>query len=152
MNHGGKTNSLTAPSAQAQEKLIISAVNDAGVNPQTIRYIEAHGTGTALGDPIEINGLQSAFQKMDLKRHNNSKLKAYCGIGSVKTNIGHLEAVAGLAGLVKSVFSLKNKKIPSSIHCKEINPFIDLNNSQFYLVNETKNLDRLIDEGERKSH
>ncbi|XKK25018.1 SDR family NAD(P)-dependent oxidoreductase [Bacillus sp. CB62A.1] len=147
VNHGGKTNSLTAPSAQAQEKLIISAVNDAGVNPQTIRYIEAHGTGTALGDPIEINGLQSAFQKMDLKRHNNSKLKAYCGIGSVKTNIGHLEAVAGLAGLVKSVFSLKNKKIPSSIHCKEINPFIDLNNSQFYLVNETKNLDRLIDEG-----
>ncbi|WP_033681088.1 non-ribosomal peptide synthetase, partial [Bacillus cereus] len=146
VNHGGKTNSLTAPSANAQEKLIISAVNDADINPQTIRYIEAHGTGTALGDPIEINGLQSAFQKMDLNWNNNPKLESYCGIGSVKTNIGHLEAAAGLAGLVKSVLSLKNKKVPASIHCKEVNPFIDLNNSPFYLINETKSLDRLIDE------
>ena len=92
-NHGGRSASLTAPNPQAQTDVLKSAYQKAGIHPSTITYIEAHGTGTALGDPIEINALKKAFQ-------TDGAPGGYCGIGSVKTNIGHLELAAGIAGVI----------------------------------------------------
>lgn len=96
INHGGQASSLTAPNPEIQSKLIIKAMHDAGVDPKSIGYIEAHGSGTALGDPIECEGLKQAFQDTSQGKNKNP----YCGLGSVKTNIGHLEAASGIAGLI----------------------------------------------------
>ncbi|HLG30234.1 MAG TPA: ketoacyl-synthetase C-terminal extension domain-containing protein, partial [Candidatus Brocadiales bacterium] len=101
----------------------------------TISYIEAHGTGTSLGDPIEINGLKKAFSELAAE-HNQVLTEGYCGIGTVKTNIGHLETAAGIAGVIKTLLAMKHKVLPASLHCKEINPYIDLAGSPFYIVRE----------------
>ncbi|MGD6960815.1 SDR family NAD(P)-dependent oxidoreductase [Fictibacillus phosphorivorans] len=146
VNHGGKTSSLTAPNPQAQANLLIKAYEKAGIDPNTVTYIEAHGTGTNLGDPIEINGLKSAFSKMLKKLNKPLPSKPYCGIGSVKTNIGHLETAAGIAGVFKVVLSMKNKQIPSSLHSGEINPYIKLENSPFYVTKKTQPWNELRDE------
>lgn len=138
VNHGGRTNSLTAPNPNAQKDLIKKAIIDSGIDPYTIGYIEAHGTGTALGDPIEINGLKSAFSEIYEELNCVPREDAYCGIGSVKTNIGHLEAMAGLAGLLKVTLSLYHHKILATIHCRELNPFINVENSPFYIARETQ--------------
>ncbi|HLP47273.1 MAG TPA: amino acid adenylation domain-containing protein, partial [Candidatus Kapabacteria bacterium] len=106
----------TAPSIKGQATAIRAALYEANVDPETITYIETHGTGTMLGDPIEIEALKQAY-------HTNKK--QYCAIGSVKTNIGHLDAAAGIAGLIKTVLVLKNKLIPPSLHYKKANPKID---------------------------
>ncbi|MFE9279640.1 SDR family NAD(P)-dependent oxidoreductase [Paenibacillus glucanolyticus] len=129
MNQDGNSVGLTAPNSAAQEGVIVSAWQDAGVNPETIAYIEVHGTGTKLGDPIEISGIQRAFEKYTSK-------KQCCGIGSVKSNIGHLDNAAGLAGLVKAVLCLKNKELPPSLHFKMPNRKINFVNSPIY-VNDT---------------
>jgi len=137
VNHGGHVNSLTVPNPNAQAEAIVMACERAHVNIDTITYVEAHGTGTSLGDPIEVNGLKKAFQilqnKQDIKTTTN-----YCGISSVKTNIGHLEAAAGIAGIIKVLLSLQKKKIPGLAHFKELNPYIDLKQSPFYIVDATK--------------
>lgn len=125
-NQDGRTIGITAPSPLAQEKVITKAWKDAGINPETISYIEAHGTGTDLGDPIEVEGIQRAFR-------NYTSRKQFCAIGSVKTNIGHLNSSAGLAGLVKCVLSLKNGKIPASLHFNTPNKKIDFENSPVYV-------------------
>src|SRR3989339_94238 len=122
INHDGASAGLTAPNAAAQAEGIEAAWKDAGVDPKTISYIEAHGTGTKLGDPIEIKGLDKAFRKYTSE--NN-----ICRIGSVKSNIGHTAEASGLVGLIKTVLSLEHKEIPPSIHFDEPNRKIDWNNS-----------------------
>lgn len=109
INHDGTSVGLTAPNAAAQEEVIAKAWENAGIDPETITYIEAHGTGTKLGDPIEIEGLTRAFMRYTLR-------KQFCAIGSVKTNIGHLGSAAGIFGLIKAVLSLKYKKLFPTIH------------------------------------
>jgi len=128
-NDGSLKVGYTAPSVQGQAEVIAEALEVACVEPETITYIEAHGTGTPLGDPIEIAALTQAFQTKTTK-------KCFCAVGSVKTNIGHLDAAAGIAGLIKTVLALKHQLQPSSLHFRQANPQIDFANSPFY-VNHT---------------
>lgn len=127
INNDGTSSGISAPNPLAQEALIVQAWKNAEVNPETIQYIEAHGTGTKLGDPIEISGLDNAFRKYSRKRQ-------FCGIGSVKTNIGHLVAASGLAGLVKVLLSLEHEMIPPSLNFSEPNRHIDFCRSALYVV------------------
>jgi len=124
-NDGNRKAGYTAPSITGQTQVIKMAHKMAGVEPETITYIETHGTGTSVGDPIEIEALISAF---------NSNKKGFCKIGSLKTNIGHLGSAAGVAGFIKTVLSLKYRQIPPSLHFEHPNPRIDFDNSPF-LVN-----------------
>lgn len=124
-NDGGEKGSFTAPSVQGQADVIARALNDASVTPEEISYIEAHGTATPLGDPIEIEGLKSAFGKQE---KNN-----FCAIGSIKSNMGHLTAAAGVAGVIKTVLALYNKQIPASLGFQKPNPSIDFDISPFYV-------------------
>nr|MDZ8169265.1 SDR family NAD(P)-dependent oxidoreductase [Nostoc sp. CmiSLP01]MDZ8283300.1 SDR family NAD(P)-dependent oxidoreductase [Nostoc sp. ChiSLP01] len=128
-NDGSGKVGYTAPSVNGQAEVIAEAMMLAGVEPETINYIEAHGTGTALGDPIEIAALSQVFR-------SNTTKKGFCAIASVKTNIGHLDAAAGIAGLIKTVLALKHQQIPPSLNFKQPNPQIDFANSPFY-VNTT---------------
>nr|WP_223280141.1 type I polyketide synthase [Nostoc sp. PA-18-2419] len=128
-NDGSLKVSYTAPRIDTQAKVIRTAQIVAEVEPETITYIEAHGTATVLGDPIEIAALTQAF------RFSTQK-KGFCAIGSVKTNIGHLDTAAGVTGLIKTVLALKHKQIPASLHFEQPNPEIDFANSPFY-VNTT---------------
>ncbi len=137
-NHGGRGNSLTAPNPKAQAELLKSAYLRAGIDPRTVGYIEAHGTGTELGDPIEINGLKSAFKDLYQTTGTAEIGSAYCGLGSVKTNIGHLELAAGVAGVIKVLLQLKHKTLVKSLHCDQVNPYIQLQDSPFYLLNENR--------------
>jgi acyl transferase domain-containing protein/acyl carrier protein len=128
-NDGSDKVSFTAPSVNGQAKVIRAAQVMAEVEPDTISYIEAHGTGTKLGDPIEIAALTQAFRAKTQK-------KGFCRIGSVKTNIGHLDSTAGVAGLIKTVLALKHKQIPPSLNFEEPSPQIDFANSPFYVNNK----------------
>jgi acyl transferase domain-containing protein/acyl carrier protein len=120
VNHGGRSSGLTAPNKLAQEALLRQALQNAKVQPEAVSYIEAHGTGTQLGDPIEVGALTTVF---------GSSRSEPLWIGSVKTNIGHLEPAAGIAGLIKVVLSLQEKQIPPSLHFNNPNPFIDWESS-----------------------
>lgn len=124
VNHGGKTNGYTVPNPNAQAALIANALEKAGVDPRSISYVEAHGTGTSLGDPIEISGLAKAYG-------GKAQDKQYCAIGSIKTNIGHLEACAGMAGLSKILLQLKAKTLVPSLHSSRLNPNIDFSQTPF---------------------
>jgi polyketide synthase PksJ len=130
-NDGARKIGYTAPGIDGQAKAVAMAQAKAGIDPESITYIEAHGTGTPLGDPIEIEALTKVFAA---KTHKNG----FCAIGSVKTNIGHLDAAAGVTGLIKTVLSLRNKKIPPSLHFENPNPKIDFKNSPFYVNNSLK--------------
>jgi len=127
INNDGSSNGLTAPSAESQMEVIQTAWKNAGVNPETITYIEAHGTGTKLGDPIEIKGIASVFSRYTAK-------KQFCGVGSVKTNIGHTVAASGVASVIKMILSIKNKQIPPSLNFIEPNPYIDFTQSPVYVI------------------
>jgi len=144
-NHGGRANSLTAPNPKAQAQVIKSAYTKAGIDSRTVTYIEAHGTGTELGDPIEINGLKSAFK--DLYQSAGEKIphSAHCGLGSVKSNIGHTELAAGIAGVIKVLLQMKYKKLVKTLHCKKINPYIQLQDSPFYILRENREWEALLD-------
>ncbi|OKP52616.1 polyketide synthase [Serratia marcescens] len=137
-NHGGRASSLTAPNPKAQAALLASAYRNAGVDPRTVGYIEAHGTGTKLGDPIEINSLKTAFHAMQALYPDEQYPEAECGIGSVKTNIGHLEMAAGIAGVIKVLLQLKHRTLVKSLHCEALNPYIDLTDTPFYVVQENR--------------
>lgn len=137
INHGGRAASLTTPNPKAQADVIQSAYQKAGIDPKTVTYIEAHGTGTELGDPVEINGLKSAFQALGMNE-GDASANPYCGLGSVKTNIGHLSLAAGAAGVIKILLQLKHKTLAKSLHCETVNPYIQLKNSPFYIVRETE--------------
>ncbi|GMK38599.1 hypothetical protein PCCS19_16530 [Paenibacillus sp. CCS19] len=126
INNDGASNGITAPNAKAQEDVIMRAWEDADIHPDTIQYIEAHGTGTSLGDPIEISGLTNAFGKYTSR-------KQFCGIGSVKTSIGHTVAASGLAALAKVVLSLKNRKMPANLNFRQPNPYINFPDSPLYV-------------------
>ena len=144
-NHGGRANSLTAPNPKAQADLLQSAYLKAGIDPRTVTYIETHGTGTELGDPIEINGLKLAFKELYRKTGGPEVLSSHCGLGSVKTNIGHLELAAGAAGVIKVLLQLKHQTLVKSLHCETINPYIQLQGSPFYLVGKQGEWKRLRD-------
>ncbi|MEW9712966.1 beta-ketoacyl synthase N-terminal-like domain-containing protein, partial [Paenibacillus sp. SI92] len=144
-NHGGRANSLTAPNPKAQAELLKTAYTKAGIDPRTVTYIEAHGTGTELGDPIEINGLKAAFKDLFQATGDSGSIAANCGLGSVKTNIGHLELAAGVAGVMKVLLQIKHKTLAKSLHCETVNPYIQLQDSPFYIVQETKEWNSLQD-------
>ncbi|MEH1959442.1 MAG: SDR family oxidoreductase [Nostoc sp.] len=128
-NDGSWKIGYTAPSEIAQAKVIRAAQIMAEVEPDTISYIEAHGSGTTLGDPIEMTAMIQAFRASTDK-------KGYCAVGSVKTNVGHLGVAAGMAGLIKTVLSLKHKLLPPSLNFAEPNPQINFENSPFYVNTE----------------
>src|SRR5205085_7903585 len=117
VNNDGRSNGLTAPSGQAQEAVLREAYAAAGVSPGQADYVEAHGTGTSLGDPIEIAALGAVVGE-------GRPLRQPCMVGSVKTNIGHLEAAAGIAGLIKTVLALHRAELPPSLHFASPNPRI----------------------------
>lgn len=123
-NDGDSKMGYTAPSVEGQSAAIIEALALAGFEPETIGYVETHGTGTSLGDPIEIAALTTAF---------HTDKKSFCAIGSVKTNIGHLDAAAGIAGLIKTSFALKHKVLPPSLNFTQPNSQIDFANCPFYV-------------------
>ncbi|MBD2504909.1 type I polyketide synthase [Anabaena azotica] len=129
VNQDGRSNGLTAPNGPAQQAVIRKALENAGVTADQISYVEAHGTGTALGDPIEVNSLKTVLMK---GRQPNQT----CYIGSVKTNIGHLEPAAGIAGLIKVVLALQNKQIPPHLHFQQLNPYIKINNTPLTIPTE----------------
>ncbi|MBR6825146.1 MAG: polyketide synthase dehydratase domain-containing protein, partial [Oscillospiraceae bacterium] len=127
INNDGASNGITAPNPLAQEAVILDAWKRAGVQAESIDYVEAHGTGTLLGDPIEIIGLTNAFAK-------HTDRKQFCGIGSVKTNVGHLVAASGCASLLKVSMALQNQLIPPSINFEEPNQNIDFLQSPVFVV------------------
>ncbi|MFI4876497.1 MAG: type I polyketide synthase, partial [Blastopirellula sp. JB062] len=122
VNQDGLTNGLTAPNGPSQQDVLRAALNDAHLNPHDVEYVEAHGTGTSLGDPIEVRSLKSVLA---IDRPVEKPLR----IASVKTNIGHLESAAGVAGLVKCILSLTHQQIPPHLHFQELNPYIDLSDA-----------------------
>lgn len=126
INHGGKTNGFTVPNPNSQTEVILDVFKKAGINPRTVNYIEAHGTGTLLGDPVEIAGLTKAFTSL-------TGDKGFCAIGSVKSNIGHLEAAAGIAAITKVILQMRHKKRVPSLHAAKLNPNIDFDDSPFYV-------------------
>ncbi|MBW4677259.1 MAG: KR domain-containing protein [Desmonostoc geniculatum HA4340-LM1] len=125
-NDGSMKVGYTAPSVDGQAEAIAEAIMLAEVEPETISYIEAHGSGTALGDPIEIAALTKVFRA-------STEKKNFCAIGSVKTNIGHLDSAAGVAALIKTTLALKHQLIPPSLNFEQPNPEIDFANSPFYV-------------------
>ncbi|MBI4524204.1 MAG: KR domain-containing protein [Deltaproteobacteria bacterium] len=125
-NDGSFKVGFTAPSVAGQAKVIQAAQSVAGAAPETISYIETHGTGTALGDPIEVAALTQAFRA-------GTEARGFCAIGSVKTNIGHLDAAAGVAGFIKTVLSLKHRLLPPSLNFEKPNPQIDFDKTPFYV-------------------
>jgi acyl transferase domain-containing protein len=126
-NDGADKIAFSAPSISGQASCIAEAIGDAGVDPGSLQYVEAHGTATPVGDPIELEGLRRAFGPHLGKRQ-------FCGLGSVKSNIGHTTAAAGVASLIKTAMALKSGVIPASLHFKNPNPQLDLDNSPFYVV------------------
>jgi acyl transferase domain-containing protein len=128
-NDGAVKMGFTAPSLEGQVEVVALAQATAGVHPESIGYIEAHGTGTPLGDPVEIAALTQVFRRKTQKR-------GFCAIGSVKSNVGHLESAAGVTGLIKTVLALQHKQIPPSLHFKSPNPEIDFASSPFYVNTE----------------
>ncbi len=125
-NDGSAKVGYLAPSVDGQAKAVAEALAISGVNPETIGYIEAHGTGTPVGDPIEIVALTQAFRAKTAK-------SGYCALGSVKSNIGHLDTAAGAAGLIKTVLALKHKQIPPSLYFERPNPGCEFENSPFFV-------------------
>jgi acyl transferase domain-containing protein/acyl carrier protein len=127
-NDGADKASFTAPSVNGQAEVIALAQAMAAIEPTQVGYIETHGTGTQVGDPIEVAALTKAFNRQP----NTSQ---FCGLGSVKTNIGHLDTASGIAGLIKTVLALKHQELPPNLHFETSNPQIDFLHSPFYVVN-----------------
>ncbi|MEL6439651.1 MAG: type I polyketide synthase [Cyanobacteria bacterium J06621_8] len=130
-NDGAAKVGYTAPSVDGQVEAIAEAQSIAEIDPETITYIENHGTGTAVGDPIEIAALTKVFR-------NSTDQRGFCAIGSIKGNIGHLNRASGVIGLIKTVLALKHRELPPSINYQQPNPQIDFNNSPFYVNTELK--------------
>ena len=130
--NGRRAQTITAPHPEAQEELILDACRDAAISPQDISYIECHGTGTKIGDPIEISAIQNTIAK---DRKNS------CYIGSVKSNLGHLESASGIAGLIKSVLILSNGIIPPNLHFNQPNQYIDFESNHIKVITEETKID-----------
>ena len=125
-NDGARKVGYLAPSVDGQADVITEALGVAGVSADSISYVETHGTGTAVGDPIEVRALTQAY-------NSSTKRRGFCAIGSLKASIGHLDAAAGVAGLIKTVLALENRKVPPSLNFKSPNPLIDFQNSPFFV-------------------
>src|SRR5579862_9657282 len=138
VNQDGRSSGLTAPNGRSQENVIRAALSKAGLKPSEIDYIEAHGTGTELGDPIEAHALAGVF--------GDKKREKPLVVGSVKTNVGHLESAAGIAGLLKIILSLQHNEIPKHLHFQQMNPHIDWKNLDVEIPTEAKQWNA----GERK--
>ncbi len=138
VNHGGRVNTLTTPNPNAQAALIVSAFEEAGVDPATVGYMEMHGTGTALGDPIEVNGLKKAFRELRRRAGQPGLTDPGTLIGSVKSSIGHLEAAAGMAGVFKVVLAMRHGRIPGNLHIANVNPHIQLDGSPLRIARTTE--------------
>ncbi len=130
-NDGSSKVGYLAPSVEGQAEAITEALEIADVDSDSIGYVECHGTGTPVGDPIEVAALSAAFNE-------TTDRKGFCGLGSVKTNIGHLDTAAGVAGLIKAALSLENKKIPPSLNYEAPNPTVDFSSSPFYVNDKLK--------------
>ena len=126
VNQDGKTNGITAPNPESQTRLEQAVYDKHQIDPASIQLIEAHGTGTKLGDPIEVDGLKNAFKKY-------TRNTGYCALGSVKSNIGHCLAAAGIAGFIKLVLALKHEQLPPTINFDRLNEHIDLRDTPFYV-------------------
>ncbi len=135
VNQDGKSNGLTAPNGLAQRQVINQAIKNAGISAVDISYVEAHGTGTKLGDPIELNNLAEIFSRGRDKSNT-------CMIGSVKTNIGHLESAAGIAGVIKTALCLQKKQVPPNLHFKKLNPYILMDESIFKIPTAVESWNR----------
>ncbi len=134
VNQDGASVGISAPNPAAQADVITKAWENAQIDPMTISYIEAHGTGTRLGDPIEVEGIKRAFERY-------TKQKNFCGIGSIKTNIGHLDHASGAVGLLKCIQAFTYKKLPSMLHFNVPNKNIDFINSPIYINKELNHWD-----------
>ncbi len=128
-NHGGKTNGYTVSNPKVQAELIRETLDKTGIDARTVSYIEAHGTATELGDPIEVAGLSQAFQQDTVDT-------GFCALGSAKSNVGHLEAAAGMAGVTKILLQMKHKVLVPSLHAKELNPNINFSKTPFVVQQE----------------
>ncbi|MDD5274188.1 MAG: beta-ketoacyl synthase N-terminal-like domain-containing protein, partial [Methylovulum sp.] len=137
INHGGKSNAYSVPNPNAQQQVISKALAQAGIDPRAVSYIEAHGTGTPLGDPIEIAGLSKAFAAATAD-------KQYCHLGSVKSNIGHAEAAAGIAGVTKVLLQMQHGQIVPSLHAEPLNPHIDFAATPFRVNQQTRTWERPV--------
>lgn len=132
-NHGGQASGLTVPNPAQQARLLESAWRAARIDPRDLGYLETHGTGTVLGDPLEVQGIRQAFAAI-----LPDGMPASCGLGSVKTNLGHLEAAAGVAGLLKVVLCLQHRQLPANVHFTRLNPHIALDGSGLYVVEQLR--------------
>ena len=126
-NDGSDKVGYTAPGVRGQAAAITSAYEMAGISPGSVGYVEAHGTGTILGDPIELSALTEVFR-------THTERRGFCGIGSVKSNVGHLSCAAGVAGLIKAVLAMEHGAIPPTVHYRQPNPALDLAASPFYVT------------------
>ncbi|HTQ80537.1 MAG TPA: polyketide synthase, partial [Thermoanaerobaculia bacterium] len=131
-NDGASKVGFTAPSVSGQAAVITEALANAGLSPEDIGYVEAHGTATALGDPVEIAALTKAFRSA----RGGTARRGFCAVGSVKTNVGHLEVAAGIAGLLKAILAVRQGEIPPSLHFERPNPQIDFEGSPFFVNRE----------------
>ena len=129
-NDGTRKAGYTAPSVNGQADAVVEALANAGLNAEDITYVEAHGSGTPVGDPIEVMALTKAFRSFTSR-------SSYCALGSVKSNIGHLDVAAGMAGLIKTVLALKNRRLPPTLHFAKSNPEINFATTPFYVNGNT---------------
>ncbi|MEM9214630.1 MAG: alpha/beta fold hydrolase [Cyanobacteria bacterium P01_F01_bin.150] len=136
VNQDGRSNGLTAPNGLAQQAVIQAALQRADVSAIDIQYVDAHGTGTVLGDPIELNALKAVLSQ---GRESNQR----CWIGSVKTNIGHLEAAAGMASLIKVILALQHSELPPHLHVQELNPHVSWEDGPLTVVSNRQEWSRL---------
>ncbi|MGX7829586.1 SDR family NAD(P)-dependent oxidoreductase [Actinokineospora sp. 24-640] len=138
VNHGGRTNSLTAPNPVAQTACVVAAHRRAGVDPSTIGYVETHGTGTEIGDPIEVDGLRAAFATRYADLGLPAPERPHVVLGALKSNTGHLEAAAGVAGLIKVLLAMRHRAIPANLHLEEPNPHLRLTGGPLRLPTGTE--------------
>ncbi|NUT44685.1 MAG: aminotransferase class I/II-fold pyridoxal phosphate-dependent enzyme, partial [Thermoactinospora sp.] len=141
VNHGGRASSLTAPNPEAQARVLVDAYRKAGTDPATVTYLEAHGTGTRLGDPIEIEGLKKAFAELYTDWDRPAPGEPHVAVTSVKTNIGHLEAAAGIAGLLKVLLCMKYGQLPATLHYDQPNPYLRLEGTPFFINDRLRSWD-----------
>ncbi|MBF0119140.1 MAG: hypothetical protein HQK79_09915 [Desulfobacterales bacterium] len=142
INSCGKTSGYRIPNPNAQENLILKSLDKAQIDPRTISYVEAQGTGTIIGDSIEITALTKAYKKYT---QDNS----YCALGSVKSNIGHIEAAAGISGLIKILLQMKHKKLVQSLHSEKINHLIKICDTPFYIQKDITDWEQPFIKGEK---
>ncbi|MDG4810842.1 SDR family NAD(P)-dependent oxidoreductase [Micromonospora sp. WMMD1120] len=141
VNHGGRAASLTAPNTAAQARLVVRAWERSGLDPASCSFVETHGTGTALGDPIETTALTRAFATLYERWGHAPATSPHCALGSVKSNVGHLETAAGMAGLTKVLLGMRHRRLPGNLHVNSLNPYIRLDGTPFAVLDHTRDWD-----------